>query len=85
MKRPPIGSNATESDPSPRDFALTGSTLFSNDPLSGGVRIYGAHVNELRAAIDALRYATNSLAPVWNGAAVSGTMHASDITSLLSG
>jgi hypothetical protein len=37
MKRPPIGSNATESDPSPRDFALTGSTLFSSLlAVSGG-------------------------------------------------
>jgi YD repeat-containing protein len=77
----PSGGTSVESPPSPTDLALTGTTLFTNDPLSSAVGIFGRHVQELRAAIDALRYAAG-LSPVWSGTAVTGPMYAADITSL---
>jgi hypothetical protein len=65
------------------DYALTSSTLFTNEPLqSASTPVYARHIGELRRAIDALRAATN-LTLVWPGASdPSGPVVPGPITSL---
>jgi YD repeat-containing protein len=70
------------------DYAVTGSPLFTNEPIQTQItRIYARHIGELRKAIDALRAAAttaqNPLPPVWQNAAdPTGPISASAITSL---
>jgi hypothetical protein len=53
-----VASGSADSQPSLPDYAVTSFNLFS-DPIGTGVRIRGAHVAELRNAIDALRSLAN--------------------------
>jgi YD repeat-containing protein len=57
-------ANGVTSDPSAIDYATVANQLFSDEPLQANTtRIYGRHVSELRAAIDAVRYAAGPTTP----------------------
>ncbi|MEK6371062.1 MAG: hypothetical protein AABO58_00010 [Acidobacteriota bacterium] len=74
------------------DYAVAGAQLFAighaiDEPLRKNLSpVRGADIGELRNAIDALRAAasttSNPLPPVWNGAAPTGAITASSLTSL---
>jgi hypothetical protein len=74
------GGSSITSSPSPIDYATVATTLFTDEPLTAGVTsIKGAHLGELRKAIDAVRYATGTLSPSWNSyAAATGPTTAND-------
>jgi hypothetical protein len=76
------GVDAT-SDPSPIDYATVATILFTDEPLVAGVTwIKGAHIGELRHAIDAVRRATGTLGPAWTSyGAVTGPITAGDDTT----
>jgi YD repeat-containing protein len=83
-----INANGESPNASNADFAVTATSLFTDEPLhalndpSGPSFARGAHILELRRAIDALRTAV-SLGLVWPGAtAPTGFMAATDVTSL---
>jgi len=74
---------------SPMDYAVTGSTLFTDEPIQKNVTaVRAAHIVELRKAIDALRAAAatppqNPLLPAWqNAPPPSGVVNASAIIEL---
>ena len=71
---------------SPMDFAVTATTLFSDEPiLKAATPIRAIHIVELRNAIDKVRIAAGKT-PLWQGAAPpSGTVTSDPITSLLAG
>jgi hypothetical protein len=70
------------------DYAVTGTTLFTNEPIQKQVTlIYGRHIGELRRAIDALSAAATTaqspFPPVWpNAADPTGLITSGTITKL---
>jgi hypothetical protein len=72
---------------SPIDYAVTGTALFSDEPIRRSETfIRAAHIVELRNAIDALRAAVPGLPSLWQGASPpSGIINAITMTDLLAG
>lgn len=75
---------AERSAPSVSDYATTAATLFTDDPLTIGVTVVkAAHLNQLRAAVDALRFAAG-LTPAFAGVpGASAMIQAIDVTGLI--
>jgi len=82
-------SNGVRGSVSNMDYAVTASTLFSDEPIQKGLTpIRGIHVKQVRDAIDAVRAAAstaqNPLPPVWpNAASPTGGIAANTFTSLI--
>jgi hypothetical protein len=59
-------ANGVSSDPSTTDYATVADQMFTDEPLTAGATpIYGRHVSELRAAVDAVRLAANKTRKWW--------------------
>jgi len=69
--------NGVLSNPSSMDYATVADQLFTDEPLQANGVIRGRHVAELRAAVDALRYAANKPRKWWpNYPALTGIVYA---------
>jgi hypothetical protein len=81
-------SNGVRVAVSNMDYAVVASTLFTDEQIQKGItRVKGAHIKELRDAIDALRAAAstaqNPLPPIWaNAPPPSGLDTAINMTTL---
>jgi hypothetical protein len=69
-----------ESGPSPLDYATVATTLFTDDPLvAGSTIIKGAHIVELRKAVDQVRIAARVGAnPSWSYSSPTGFINRQD-------
>ena len=78
-------SNGVDSyfNPSAIDYATVATALFTNEPMvPGQTVIAGAHIGQLRQAVDAVRVAAG-LAPTWSSyAAATGLIQASDLATI---
>jgi hypothetical protein len=59
------------------------TTMFTNDPLTAGIVIKAAHVNELRTAVNAMRATAGLLPQVFTGGTVIQAVHLTQLRSAL--
>jgi hypothetical protein len=76
-----VATGSTDSSPSNADYAVTAATLFAEN-ITTGTPIRGAHVQELRKAIDALRSLANLSAYWIDYSPPTGLVLASDQTGM---
>jgi YD repeat-containing protein len=79
-----VGGSDSLSGPSTLDYATVATLLFTDEPVAvglirnGDIRIKGAHMGELRHAIDAVRAAAGFTTPAFTYGPATGPVTASD-------